>query len=173
MAQRSFAEASAGANVGKAILGGFVGTVLMTILLYVGPSVGFPPMDLATMLGTLFVRDTNTAFWLGLALHFTMGSVVLAWLYAALYRYLPGPPWVRGTVWGIGLWLLSQAVVMPLLGSVHPQITAGQMPAPGFFTLNLGVLAPIGSLIGHLVYGATLGAIYGHPEPVREASYQI
>ncbi|MBI3961259.1 MAG: hypothetical protein HY335_00800 [Deinococcus sp.] len=36
----------------------------------------------------------------------------------------------------------------------------GMMPAPGFFMANLGGMAAIGALIGHLVYGAVLGALY-------------
>jgi len=38
------------------------------------------------------------------------------------------------------------------------------MPAPGFLMLRLGMMAPIGSLIGHLIYGAILGAISGRRE---------
>ncbi len=34
-----------------------------------------------------------------------------------LYAHLPGSPAVRGTVWGVALWLLAQTVVMPMMGA--------------------------------------------------------
>lgn len=165
---RRFDDGTAGVNVGSAILAGFVGTLAITALMYGGPVMGFPRMDIATMLGTMFVADMNTAFWLGMGIHFMMGSVILALIYAAIYRFLPGEPWLRGAIWGFVLWIMAQAVVMPMMGVIHPMIASGQMPTPGFFSLNMGIMAPIGSLIGHLVYGAILGALYGRAEPVVE-----
>ncbi len=35
------------------------------------------------------------------------------------------------------------------------------MAAPGFLMLHLGAMAPVGSLIGHLLYGALLGKLAG------------
>lgn len=162
-------ERGVGINVGKALVGGFVGTVLITALMYGGPLMGFPRMDIATMLGTMVVADPGPAFWVGMLIHFMMGTVILALAYAALYRFLPGPPWARGAIWGLVFWVLAMAVVMPMMSVIHPMVATSRMPAPGFFSLNMGVLAPIGSLIGHLIYGVVLGAIYGQPEPVREA----
>jgi len=49
--------------------------------------------------------------------------------------------------------LLAQTVMMPMMGA-------------GFFSMAMGgMMAAMGSLIGHLLYGALLGAIAGGPEP--------
>jgi hypothetical protein len=61
---------------------------------------------------------------------------------------------VKGTTWGIVLWFLAQTVVMPMMGG-------------GFFSMAMGgMMAVMGSLIGHLLYGSILGAIAGGPEVV-------
>ena len=65
-------------------------------------------------------------------------------------------------------WLLAMLVVMPMMGLVHPLVLAGIMPSPGFFLAGMGtILAPLGSLMGHLVYGAVVGAVYGWPRANR------
>lgn len=46
-----------------------------------------------------------------------------------------------------------------MMGSIHPMVKSGMMTAPGFLMLNLGPMAPMGSLIGHLLYGALLGKL--------------
>lgn len=74
-------------------------------------------------------------------------------LYAyALYTRLPGPGVVRGTTWGVALWLLAQVVVMPMMGG-------------GLFSSAMGgMMAAVASLIGHLLYGSLLGGIASAPE---------
>lgn len=59
---------------------------------------------------------------------------------------LPGPPALKGALYGIAPFLLAQIVVMPMMG----------MPL-----FSGSAAMAIGSLIGHLVYGAVVGAIYG------------
>ena len=50
------------------------------------------------------------------------------------------------------LWVLAQVVVMPMMGG-------------GLFSSAMGgMMAAMGSLIGHLLYGGLLGAIAGAPE---------
>ncbi|MHB1005762.1 MAG: DUF6789 family protein [Chloroflexota bacterium] len=152
------------ASVWRGLIAGFAGTVAMTLLTYVAPLMGFPPMDLPMMLGTMLFAPT-VAFWPGLAVHFTIG-LVLALGYALFFaNLLPGRPWLRGALYGFVPWLLAMVVVMPMVGLVHPLVRAGMMPNPGFFLVGMGtVLAPIGSLLGHLVYGAVLGLVYGKPK---------
>jgi uncharacterized membrane protein YagU involved in acid resistance len=74
-------------------------------------------------------------------------------IYAVVALALPGHPLLRGAIYGLAPWLLAQVAVMPMMG----------MP---LFS-GSAVLA-IGSLVGHLVYGAVIGGIYGHPEAAAE-----
>ncbi len=154
-----------GVDILPAVLAGFIGTVAMTLLMYGGPIMGFPSMDIATMLGTMFVADPAAAFLPGLAIHFTIG-LALAVGYAVLFaRVLPGTPWLRGALYALVPWLTAMVAVMPMMALVHPMVLAGAMPAPGFFLTAMGtILAPLGSLMGHLVYGAVVGAVYGRRE---------
>ena len=71
----------------------------------------------------------------------------------ALYAYLPGSSAIRGTIWGLVLWLVAQTVVMPMMG------------AGLFSSATGGAMAAMGSLIGHVLYGSLLGIIASSPEP--------
>lgn len=147
---------------GWALLGGFLGTLAFTVLMFASPMMGLPPMDLPTLLGTMFTTNMSLAFIIGLAMHFFIGSMILALVYSFFVaNALPGPSWLRGVVYGVGVWFVAMAVVMPMIGAIHPLVAAGMMPAPGFFVSSMGPMAAVGSLIGHLVYGAILGAVAG------------
>lgn len=134
----------------RAALGGLVGTLAMTIMMYVvAPMMGLR-MDIAAMLGSMLGGS-----WIaGLTMHFVNGSVIFPAIYVyALYAHLPGSPAVRGTIWGVALWLVAQTVVMPMMGA-------------GLFSSAMGgMMAAMGSLIGHLLYGSLLGIIASAPEP--------
>lgn len=134
-------------NWGKAVVAGLVGTVVMTAIgLWVAPMMGIPRMNPAEMLAGAMGGNALLG-WLG---HFMIGSI-LAVIYAVVAPALPGPPAVRGAIYGLAPWLVAMLMVMPMMG----------MPAFG------GAAAvAMGSLIGHLVYGAVVGAIYGRPETV-------
>jgi uncharacterized membrane protein YagU involved in acid resistance len=134
---------------GRAALGGFVGTLAMTAMMYiVAPLVGLR-MDIAAMLGSML----GGSWTAGLMMHFVNGSVIFPAIYAyALYPRLPGSPAVRGTVWGVALWLVAQTVVMPMMGA-------------GLFSSAMGgMMAAMGSLIGHILYGSLLGIVASAPE---------
>ncbi|MEO8537343.1 MAG: DUF6789 family protein, partial [Betaproteobacteria bacterium] len=49
---------------------------------------------------------------------------------------------------GVGAWFLMMVIVMPMAGT-------------GVFGLDLGMMAPVMTLILHLIYGAVLGGVYG------------
>ena len=134
-------------NVARTILGGFIGTLAITFVMYaVAPMLIGAPMDIAKMLGSL-LGDNWTA---GMALHFVNGSLIFPLIYAyLLYGWLPGGPVMKGATWGVILWLLAEAIVMPMMGA-------------GFFHATMGgAMAAVGSLVGHLLYGGLLGAIAG------------
>jgi uncharacterized membrane protein YagU involved in acid resistance len=135
---------------GRAALGGFVGTLAMTAMMYVvAPMMGLH-MDIAAMLGSML----GGSWTAGMIMHFVNGSVIFPAIYAyVLYARLPGAPAIRGTVWGVALWLVAQTIVMPMMGA-------------GLFSSAMGgMMAAMGSLIGHMFYGSLLGVIASASEP--------
>ncbi|MGQ0767084.1 MAG: DUF6789 family protein [Gemmatimonadota bacterium] len=141
-------------NVGRAVAGGLAGTAAMTAVgLWIAPMMGMPRMNPAEMLAGQMGGNMAVG-WIA---HFMIGTI-LALIYAAVAKSLPGAPWLRGALYGFAPWLLAQIVVMPMMGM---PVFSGSM-----------VIA-IGSLIGHLVYGAVLGAVYGEPVAAHAASRPV
>lgn len=133
-------------NVGKVILGGFIGTLAITLMMYkLAPMMGLMKMDIAAMLGSMLGGWT-----MGLMMHFVNGTIIFPLIYAYLFfRLLPGAPPVKGMAWGVILWAVAQLMVMPMMGQ-------------GIFSLKSGSIMPaMGSLMGHIVYGLLLGWIGG------------
>ena len=143
-------------KIGSALIGGLVGTAVMTLMLYmVAPLMGVR-MDIAGSLGQML----GGSWALGLVMHFLNGSVIFSLIYALLlYRALPGGPVAKGIAWGVALWLIAQLMVVPMMGG-------------GIFSSKMGgMMAAVGSLVNHVIYGALLGWIAGpkaqaqaHPE---------
>jgi uncharacterized membrane protein YagU involved in acid resistance len=157
--------------VRKLFAAGFAATVLMTALMYMAPLMGMPKMDIATMLGTMFLASPAPAFWLGLMIHLMMGTVLFPAIYHFLFQPGSGNGSGRGLLFGLLLWAAANFMVMPTMGAIHPMVKSGMMPAPGILILHLGVMAPVGSLLGHLVYGALLGKLAGPKAPsLRQAA---
>jgi uncharacterized membrane protein YagU involved in acid resistance len=134
-------------NVGRVIVGGFAGTLAISFLMYIGaPMMGLPKMDIAGMLGTIL-----GGWSMGMVMHFINGTIIFPLIYAYfLFGKLPGSPYLKGIIWGVALWVLAQLVVMPMMGA-------------GILGLKMaGMMSAVGSLVGHVVYGALLGRIGGH-----------
>lgn len=143
-----------------AVLAGFTATGLMTVVLslaYVGAlAFGSPSPQASTLARWLWglanntiTERTQTAVPIALGLHFTSG-IALAVAYAFAEPRLRGPGWLRGMMFSLIPWILSIGVFLPVAGG-------------GLFGLRLGAgpLPILGNLILHLVYGATLGQLYG------------
>lgn len=144
-------------NVLKAIGAGVAGTIALTIMTMVGPMMGMPEMDIPAMLAD-FMGVPVAVGWLA---HFMVGTV-LALIYAyAFIGKLPGAPWLRGALYGLFPWLLAQIMVNPMMGA---GVFALNTPAP--------MMMVMGSLIGHLVYGAVVGVVYGSTSaPATQAAH--
>jgi len=132
------------------------------------PAVGFPRVSPSEMINvTLRANPGATIGWAVLL----GGLVGLATAYLAVAsRGLLRPGLSSGTLFGLVLWLLTGAVLMPLMGVVSPERPSAalmNMPrAPSlapmretFMMLHLGILAPVGALIAWLLFGTVLGAM--------------
>ena len=131
----------------KTILAGLVATAAMTVLMIMAPMMGMPKMNIGAMLGGMMGMSATV----GWVMHFIIGVI-----FALGYTYVIGnklpiqSPLVRGMVYGFIVFVVAQ-VMMFIMGSM------GMMPAPS----GDATMAMIGSLMGHLVYGAVLGAMVG------------
>ena len=138
-------------DFGRAVLAGIIGTAVMTAVgLWVAPMMGMPPMNPATMLAGAMGGSVLLG-WLG---HFMIG-IILTMGFAAIGGHLPGSPVAKGMIYSLAPWLMAQVMVMPMMG----------MP---LFSGSASMA--IGSLIGHLVFGGVIGAVYGAPSPARARS---
>lgn len=86
-------------------------------------------------------------------LHFLNG-IALAELYAALFkRYIPGPNWLKGSIFGEAF-IASAWGLTPLADKYHPLIKDGELPRLATWT-SFGQ-----NLLRHLAFGLILGWLY-------------
>lgn len=129
-------------NVGRALLAGVIGTAVMTAIgIYAAPMMGIPPMNPALMLAGAMGGN----LLLGWMAHFMVG-IILAVGFALTVGFLPGPAPLRGAIYAIAPYLMAQVIVMPMMGL--PLFSGSASMA-------------MGSLVGHLAYGAVIGGVYG------------
>lgn len=153
-ARSSPAASTPGGRLAAAVLAGLGGTGALTIVAMAGPLIGLPPANVPAMLSGFMGSALGPALSapvLGWAAHFMIG-IAFALIYAGLFAgRLPGPAILRGAVFGVIPWLAAQLLVMPVMGA-------------GVFALASGSLVmAANSLLGHVIYGAALGGIYGRP----------
>ena len=87
------------------------------------------------------------------AIHFLNG-VALAEIYAAvLKRFLPGPDWLRGAVFG-EIFIVSAWWLTPLADKYHPLIKNKELPELANWTSFRQ------NIVRHLIFGLTLGLLY-------------
>lgn len=126
----------------RILLGGFVSTVIVTMIMYVGARMMLgAPMDIAGELSKML----GMPWAVGMVMHFFIGTVVFAFAYALIVGpRLPANAVVRGVIWGAMLWLVAMLVMSPMMGK-------------GFFMGAVPVA--MASLMGHLVMGVVLALI--------------
>ena len=112
-------------KLGRACFAGFLGTIVVTCMVtFASPYLIGGPSDIAAMLAGLMGGS-----WLaGMGMHFMVGTLILPMLYVLLDRRLPGGPALRGTAWGLMLWMVSQAVVIPATGPEERRRTVSSWP---------------------------------------------
>jgi hypothetical protein len=136
----------------RAILGGLVATLILTVIMYLAPYVGLPNIDMAAAIGSRLMSHPAVVFsagwWMGLAIFLFMGAVVSPIVFVYARPALLGTAWQRGAEWGVIVWVFAGTGVMVMMGVgfneahfLHP------------------VTSVFSSLAGHVVYGAVLGTV--------------
>jgi hypothetical protein len=147
-------------KTGKAFLAGVLGAVVMSGILWIARNAMGIPAHMEMMLGTMVVQKAAlTAFLIGFGIHVLIGGV-LALVYAWGFEHVTHRAgWLVGAGFGLVHATIS-GLGMAMVPAIHPMIPE-QMPAPGAFMSNLGVIGIVAEYALHVVYGAIIGALYG------------
>lgn len=145
----------------RSIVAGFVATVALSILMLIKAAMGLMPhLNVIHMLaGMAHARLGLPAVpVIGWVAHFLIGTVLWGIVFAILYPALPGSTAVKkGLVFSVLAWILMMLIPLPMAGA-------------GLFGLELGVMAPVMTLILHLIWGAVLGATFRALRPREMAA---
>lgn len=145
---------------GSAIFWGVAATVVMTLLMSAAKATGMTKMDLLNLLGSVVMRpNTGGARALGGAIHLMNGALLGIGFAFAAALFDVEATWWSGLLWGGLLWVCAMWM-MTSIGALHPAVRRGEIRDPGGAAKNFGRMTPVGSLVGHLVFGLVLGLGY-------------
>lgn len=148
-----------------ALVGGVVGTLVLTTLLRAASEFGLTRMDIPFLLGTAVTGDRVRAKAIGYVLHFGFG-LIFAFAYYVVFAVIDESGFLLGGLFGLVHALFAgSALVNILLPVVHPRMgsgftAAGSAPLlepPGFMLLNYGRQTPLATILAHVAYGAIVG----------------
>ena len=158
-------------SVWGALVGGFAGTLVLTMTLVAASHLRLSRMDIPFLLGTAWTDDRPRARVVGYALHFVAG-LMFSLAYYAAFMALGRAGWALGMLFGLVHGLFAgTTLVNVLLPAVHPRMgtwfsAANSSPLlepPGFMLVNYGWATPVVTILAHLVYGAIVGVFTGAP----------
>ena len=131
-------------NIKAGIISGFVATIALSIIMLVKTKMGvMPELNAIKMLAGMM----GSSLVMGWVAHFMIGALVWGILFALLVNILPGNVLISAIVFSIGAWLIMMMGPMPMAGE-------------GLFGLNLGMMAPVATLMLHIIWGVVLGLVY-------------
>jgi hypothetical protein len=135
-------------RITKGLVAGAAATAVLSALMVMKAAMGLmPQLDLPKMIaGMMGAADTPMIGW---GAHVMIGVVGYGLAIALLDSRLPGKSQVsHGVLIGFGGWLVMMIMLMPMAGA-------------GLFAMNFGVMAPMMTLVLHLIFGGVLGWTYG------------
>ncbi|GHB05048.1 hypothetical protein GCM10009069_29490 [Algimonas arctica] len=129
----------------KGMIAGFVGTAVMSAMMVLKSMMGIvPELDPVAMLAGMF----GGPMALGWVMHFVIGTVAWGGGYALLYKILPSDSSViKGITFALAAWMVMMIVVMPMAGK-------------GSFGMEIGIIAPIMTMMLHVIFGAVMGLTF-------------
>ena len=127
------------------LVAGFIGTVVLSAMMLVKAMMGLmPQLDVVAMLSAMM----GAPIALGWLAHFMIGTLAWGGAFALFYDRIPGgSAQIKGVVFGVAAWLAMMLFVLPMAGA-------------GLFGLALGMMAPVMTLVLHIIFGLVLGATF-------------
>ena len=151
--------------IASAVIGGLLGTVVLTAIVRAASELGWTRIDLALLLGTTLSDNRRKARALGYTMHFLVGPLY-ALGYAAVFASVGYSSWILGALIGaLHAVFTGTVLVNVLLPLVHPRIATSDTAAneisliepPGFLLLNYGRDTFLITIVAHVAFGAVVG----------------
>ena len=136
-------------DIRDAIIAGSTGRMAMLLLIYGGPLIGLPRIDVVSLLGSLAAPNKQDAVTLGGAIHFTMG-ILFAMIYAAFWSVgIGSPTWWWGIIFGAihGILVILLLLVVMRKFPQQPEL------------LN-GLPMMVAVMLNHMVFGLVVAIVY-------------
>ncbi len=151
-------------------LWGFVGTLVLTMVMAGAQGLGLTRMSVPYLLGTMVTPDRDRAHVVGAAVHLVNGWL-FSLLYVAAFHAWGAATWWHGVAIGAVHGTFVLVALMPILPGMHPRMAREEeapdrsplLEPPGFLGLNYGARTPVFVLVAHLLFGAVLGGLYELP----------
>ena len=136
-------------HIRDAIIAGSTGRMAMLLLIYGGPIIGLPRIDVVSTLGSLAAPNKQDAVTLGGAMHFTMG-ILFAIIYAALWSVgIGSPTWWWGLIFGAIHGILVILLLLVVMRKFPQQ--------PELFN---GLPMMVAIMLNHMVFGLVVAIVY-------------
>ncbi|PIV32621.1 MAG: hypothetical protein COS34_12125 [Lysobacterales bacterium CG02_land_8_20_14_3_00_62_12] len=129
----------------RGVIAGLLATLVLSMLMFAKGMMGvMPELDIIAMLS----MKMGGSIMMGWLAHLMIGALAYGIGFAVLYGVLPGSTaTTKGIVLGVVGWLMMMLLVMPMM-------------AMGMFAMSLGIMAPMMTLLLHVIFGAVLGWVY-------------
>ena len=166
---RRFAESEQPLNLGRAILCGIFGAMMMMATIDLFNMMGWTAFSYEQFLGSLargLPTGSHNWTW-GFFLNWIVGAL-FGCVYALLFEYVfKRANAVTGVIASVLHVAFAAIAFFPLFVSIHSLIGTGLYPQGfGFLGWKLGRVTPFLIVVSHLLFGLTMGWFYG---PVRES----
>lgn len=130
-------------KIQKALLGGIVGTAVMTAVMMIAPMMGMPKMSPPSILSMMM----GFPIIVGWLMHFMIG-IIFAMAYAFIFINLVNKVSnniLKGAIFGMAAFAFAQ-IMMAIMGMMFPM-----PPMEGSMMLMM-----VGSIMGHVIFGITV-----------------
>lgn len=135
-------ETSAIETLKSGLIAGFIATIVLSVIKAAMDVI--PQLDVAAMIAGMM----GTAIGVGWIIRFRIGTVAWGGGFALVHdRLSSGGAVMQGVVFGILAWLAMMIMIMPTAGA-------------GLFGMARGPMAPVMTLVLHIIFGVVLGATF-------------